>query len=133
MKILKIVLFTLVLCASISGFAQNALTQTTKPYSVTPSKVVSESPTTKLRYYYFPNLEAYFDIHKNIYYYVKDGKWTTAKEIPNGYRGYGMFNKCKVGITDYDGDDPTQFLKAHKKQYPYAANGKIKNMMASSE
>jgi hypothetical protein len=44
-----------------------------------------------------------------------------------------LYNKVKVAITDYDDEDPTQFLKLHKKQYPYAANGKIKNMMAIAD
>lgn len=84
-----------------------------------------------LRYYYFPNLEAYYDTQKNIYYFTESGKWTTADEIPSGYRGYSMYNKVNVIIKDYDDEDPTQFLPAHKKRYPYITKGGMKKMTAS--
>ena len=40
-----------------------------------------------LRYYYFPNLEAYYDTQKNVYHFTESGQWVTANEIPAGYRG----------------------------------------------
>lgn len=84
-----------------------------------------------LRYYYFPNLEAYYDTQKNIYYYTESGKWITANEIPAGYRGYSLYNKVNVIIKDYDDDDVTQFLSQHKKKYPYITKGNVKKMTAS--
>lgn len=86
-----------------------------------------------LRYYYFPNLEAYYDTQKSIYYYTEDGKWITAEEIPAGYRGYSLYNKVNVIIKDYDDDDPTQFVNVHKKKYPYITKGNVKKMTASIE
>ena len=84
-----------------------------------------------LRYYYFPNLEAYFDTKKSVYILNQNGVWTTLKEIPSGYRGYSLYNKVCVLITDYDDDEPTQFLKLHKKKYPYNNRGKYQEMTAS--
>lgn len=123
MKSLKITLIAIFL------FALNNLNAQSKA-TATP-KLVTPTTNCQLRYYYYPNLEAYFDVKKNIYYFTQNGKWVTAEEIPNGYRGYSLYNKCKIAITDYDDEDPTQFLQLHKKQFPYAPNGKIKNMMAS--
>ncbi len=77
----------------------------------------------QLRYYYFPNIEAYFDAHKNIYYYKEDSEWITADEIPDGYRGYSLYNGVYVYITDYDDDLITQFINIHKKKYPYTKKG----------
>jgi len=126
MKSLKITLIVVFLLSLTAANAQKAAT-TTAP------KLFDPITNCHLRYYYFPNLEAYFDIKKNIYYYTQNGKWIIADEIPAGYKGYSLYNKCRVAITDYDDDNPTQFLKLHKKQYPYAANGKIKNMMAVTD
>lgn len=122
MKNLKFTLIAFFLIAVSAANAQTAVTEAPK----------SSDPVTncELRYYYFPNLEAYFDTKKNIYYFKQQGEWITASDIPTGYRGYSLFNKCRVAITDYDDEDPTQFINLHKKQYPYAPNGKIKNMMA---
>jgi len=91
-------------------------------------------PVTKcsLRYYYYPNIEAYFDTQKSIYYYQENSEWKTAEEIPSGYRGYSMNNKISVYITDYDDDDVVQFQKRHKKEYPYSANGRFMRKMATA-
>lgn len=124
MKNLKITLIAFFLLSIAAASAQTSV-------SVSP-KLSDPVTNCELRYYYFPNLEAYFDTKKNIYYYMDKGEWITASAIPNGYRGYSLYNKVRVAITDYDDEDPTQFIKIHKKQYPYAANGKIKNMMAGN-
>ena len=80
----------------------------------------------ELRYYYYFNIEAYYDCKKNVFLYRQDGQWTTADEIPSGYKGYSMSNQLNILINDYDGDEPTQFLSSHKKKYPY--NTKIPKM-----
>ena len=118
LKITLIAFFLVALSANAQSMAAN-----------TP-KLTDPITNCELRYYYYPNLEAYYDIKKNIYYFKQQGEWITASEIPNGYRGYSLFNKIRVAITDYDDEDPTQFIGLHKKQYPYSTNGKIKNMMA---
>ena len=94
------------------------------------SPLIDPTTNCNLRYYYFPNLEAYYDTQKNIYYYNEFGEWKTAEEIPSGYRGYSLNNKVNVIITDYDDDNPCQFLPVHKKKYPYN-NGKNKRLTAS--
>ncbi|WP_293872422.1 hypothetical protein [Flavobacterium sp.] len=85
-----------------------------------------------LRYYYFPNLEAYFDNLEMMYYFKIDGKWLSDDELPTNYCGYSIYNKLKVIITDYDGDQPYQLLATHKKMYPYNAKGRFANPTASS-
>ncbi len=86
-----------------------------------------------LRYYYFPNIEAYFDTKKSIYLYSEKGKWITAKELPVGYRGYSLYNKINVLIRDYDDEDPTQFFIIHKKRYPYVHNARTRDALISMD
>lgn len=86
-----------------------------------------------VRYYYFPNLEAYFDNLELVYIYKVDGEWQTSEELPTNYGGYSLYNKAKVTITDYDGDEPYTLLKTHKKMFPYNAKGRFANQTASSE
>jgi hypothetical protein len=110
------------------GILQFATAQTAK--NEKPVEDVIDSTTNcMLRYYYFPNLEAYYDSQKDIYMYSEKGEWKTAKEIPSGYRGYSIYNKINVVIRDYDDDDVIQFLKIHKKKYPYTKN--LRGMTAS--
>lgn len=86
-----------------------------------------------VRYYYFPNIEAYFDNLELVYYYKVNNEWQTAEELPKNYGGYSLYNKVKVIITDYDGDEPYLLLKTHKKMYPYNSKGRFTNQTASSD
>ncbi len=79
-----------------------------------------------VRWYYFPNLEAYFDNNTNIFHYKENGVWVTNKEIPAGYKGYSFYKMAKVAIRDYEDEDVIQFLPAHKKKYPYTSNARNK-------
>jgi hypothetical protein len=86
-----------------------------------------------VRYYYFPNLEAYFDNLEKVYHYKQNGKWLIASELPQNYGGYSLYNKVKVSIVDYDGDKPYEMLANHKKKYPYNSKGRFANTTASTE
>lgn len=83
------------------------------------------------RYYYYPNLFGYFDAQKNEYILKVDNQWQRLKEIPNGYMGYSLNNKFNVLITDYDDEDVTQFIKVHKKKYPYNFHQKLKQVSST--
>lgn len=77
------------------------------------------------RYYYYPNMQAYFDIENNTYIYKDKGIWHVAIELPQYYGGYSMYKNAKVKIVDYTGEEPQQFVNAHKKSFPYVAKGRF--------
>lgn len=79
-----------------------------------------------IRYYYFPNLEAYFDNLELVYHYKIAGKWEVGESLPSNYGGYSIYNKVKLPVTDFEGNDPSQMIQVHKKKYPYSAKGKFK-------
>lgn len=85
----------------------------------------TEAKATELRYYYYPNIEAYFDLQEKTYLYKDKGEWVEAAELPKNYGGYSLYNKVKVNITDYDGDEPYLLIDAHKKKFPYNAKGRF--------
>jgi len=121
---------TIALIALLSCFVVDAQTSTKKNIN---GVLINPETNCVLRYYYFPNLEAYYDTQKNLYTYMDGGQWITAEEIPAGYRGYSLYNKVNVVINDFDDDDVTQFLYKHKKKYPYITKGNLKKMTASIE
>lgn len=95
---------------------------------------LSTDPDKKdFRYYYFPNIEAYFDLQEKVYLYRDNGEWTEAEELPKNYGGYSLYNKVRVAITDYNGDEPYLQLQAHKKMYPYNSKGRFTTPTAASE
>lgn len=73
------------------------------------------------RYYYYPNLDAYYDSEQNLYIFESNtakGQIVKAKEVPSGYRGYSLYNGIRVAITDYSGDEPFSKIEEHRKQFP---------------
>lgn len=95
--------------------------------------ILVKDPVTQCtyRYHYYPNLSAYYDAKTNEYILRQNGEWTKVKEIPSGYMGYSLNNKVNVVITDYDDDDVTQFIKTHKKKYPYNFHQKLKEVSSA--
>lgn len=79
-----------------------------------------------VRYYFYPNLDAYFDTQTNLYVYEKAGQWIKSKELVSGYRGYSIMNNVRVEITDYNGDTPHIMLKTHQEQFPKKYSAKRK-------
>ena len=61
------------------------------------------------------------------------GEWESAEELPTNYGGYSLYNKVKVTITDYDGEEPYRLIQTHKKQFPYNSKGRFANQTASSD
>ncbi|MBL0012351.1 MAG: hypothetical protein IPP30_00890 [Flavobacterium sp.] len=119
---MKKILSTLFLMLFLVHFSS---AQKSSKKDVSPS-LIDPISNCQLRYYYYPNLEAYFDTQKRIYYFKEDSEWITDEEIPEGYRGYSLYNKVYVFITDYDDEIITQFIDIHKKKYPYTKRGNMK-------
>ena len=89
---------------------------------------VSRKKTTKaipaVRYYYYPNLQAYYDTCTERYIYQKDGVWISAEHIAVNYRGYSLYNKNYVKLDGFTNDEPYLLIKEHKKKYPPNYSGK---------
>jgi hypothetical protein len=76
-------------------------------------------PLDSIRYYYYPNLQAYFDTHKKEYIYKKSGEWIREKTIPTDYRGYSLFNKNYEIVNGLvTEDNPEKYIETHKEIYP---------------
>lgn len=81
------------------------------------------------RYYYYPNLEAYYDATEKIYYYHNNRTWIASETLPNFNRGYSFRNGLYVMINDYFGEEPYSQINLHKKKFPpdYSTKRKPKN------
>lgn len=76
------------------------------------------SDVTKIRYYYFPNLEAYFDTQEAVYICKINGKWVNVLQMPPNYRGYSLKNGIYVILEGYVGDEPYNHIEEHRASYP---------------
>lgn len=92
-----------------------------------------ELPSVGVRYYYYPNLDAYYDSRTNLYLFEQQGQWIKSKELTSGYRGYSLFNGVRVAISDYNGDTPYSQIKSHQEQFPKKYSSRRKPPKAAIE
>ncbi len=108
--------------ACTSAFGQSAVT--TK--NIQEILTEDELPVIGVRYHYYPNLQAYYDLQQRVYVYRQNGTWVRGPQIASGYRGYSVMNNIRVDITDYNGDEPQTRFEIHKEKHPANYSAKRK-------
>lgn len=73
-------------------------------------------------FYYFPDLNIYFDINSSLFYYLSGSKWISNQYLPSKYSKYDFYNMYKVVIND--NNQPWLNNKTHKKEYSQYKNNK---------
>ena len=126
-EIMKRIEKVVILVFIFTCYLSNAQTSKEKQYSLATEK------STDFRYFYFPNIEAYFDTQEKVYLYKDNGEWIEAEELPKNYGGYSLYNKSRVAITDYKGEEPYLLLQEHKKKFPYNSKGRFPVQTADSD
>lgn len=72
-----------------------------------------------IRYYYYPNLEAYFDTKETVYIYKVEREWVRKATIPSDYRGYSIYNNRKEALIGLlEETNPEKMIDQHKKEFP---------------
>lgn len=115
MKAVNYLTLGIVLLTSTFAAAQSAINP---DLNLDANTILKNEMATDIRYYYYPNLQAYFDTKTLTYLYSKNKEWVESSRIPSGYMGYSVYNNNKVAITDYLGDTPYEMIDEHRKQYP---------------
>jgi len=112
---MTIILFTIGNPANAQIAITNEIQSTERESEVSK---VDQLPMIAVRYFYYPNLDAYFDTKTNLYIYDDEGESVQAPQIASGYRGYSIYNGTNVPIDNYNGDNPFTNLAEHQKLYP---------------
>ena len=76
-----------------------------------------------VRYYYLPDVEAYYDVQSSNYIYYSGNNWVHRTYLPRQYRNYDLYNGYKVVMTDYRGNSPYIYYKQHKIKYAKGYRG----------
>ncbi|MGV8945609.1 MAG: hypothetical protein ACOH1N_04215 [Lutibacter sp.] len=76
-----------------------------------------------VRYYYLPDVEAYYDVQSANYIYYSGNNWVHRSYLPRQYRNYDLYNGYKVVMTDYRGNSPYIYYKQHKIKYAKGYRG----------
>lgn len=75
------------------------------------------------RYYYLPDVEAYYDIETSMFIYFGNGVWLHRASLPTRYRNYDLYNGYKVVMTGYHGHSPYDDFHVHKVKYKKGYRG----------
>ena len=70
-----------------------------------------------VRYYYLPDVEAYYDVPSSMFIYFNGVSWVHRTNLPSRYRNYDLYNGYKVVMSDYRGNTPYIHFREHKRQY----------------
>jgi hypothetical protein len=81
-------------------------------------KIAPASTFVEVRYYYYPNLEAYFDTKIALYIYKEHGEWVKSETINASFRGYSLKNGQYVMLKGFTEDNPYTQIEEHKIKYP---------------
>lgn len=78
---------------------------------------------TDVRYYYLPDVEAYYDVQSSKFIYLNSGAWVHRTYLPSQYRNYDLYGGYKVVMSDYHGNTPYTHFKEHKGKYAKGYRG----------
>jgi len=78
---------------------------------------------SEARYYYLPDVEAYYDVPSSMFIYNNGGVWVHRKYLPKQYRGYDLYGGYKVVMTDYRGNTPYTYFPEYKIKYAKGYRG----------
>lgn len=78
---------------------------------------------TGVRYYYLPDVEAYYDVQSSMFIYNTGGAWVHRKYLPRQYRSYDLYGGYKVVMTDYRGNTPYTYFTEYKTKYARGYRG----------
>lgn len=76
-----------------------------------------------VRYYYLPDVEAYYDIPSSMFIYYNGVSWVHRSSLPSRYRNYDLYNGYKVPMSNYRGNSPYSNFRQHKVQYARGYRG----------
>lgn len=77
-----------------------------------------------VRYYYLPDVEAYYDVRASTFIYFSGSAWVRNTSLPGRYRNYDLYRGYKVVMPDYHGIAPYGHFKEHKMKYGKGYHGK---------
>lgn len=70
-----------------------------------------------VRYYYFPDIETYYDVTTGNFVYFNHGQWLYSSNLPPAYRGYDLYNGYRV-VLDRRVYQPWRYHQNYFSSYP---------------
>jgi hypothetical protein len=112
MKIFKLFVLGIMLF-----FAGSTQAQLSVRFNIGTAPSWGPSGYSDVRYYYLPDVQAYYDVPSSMFIYYEGGSWVRRSYLPRQYRNYDLYNGYKVVLKDYRGNTPYTQFSQHKKIY----------------
>lgn len=112
MKTLRLFLLGMILTASGAVSAQVSVN-----VNIGSPPMWGPADYMEVRYYYLPDVEAYYDIQSSVFIYYSYGRWIRRSSLPGRYRHYDLYNGYKVVMHDYRGEAPYSNFREYKQRY----------------
>ncbi|MCK9411327.1 MAG: hypothetical protein M0Q53_03435 [Prolixibacteraceae bacterium] len=74
------------------------------------------------RYYYLPDVEAYYDVQSSMFIYYEGRNWVHRSYLPYRYRNYNLYGGYKVPMNNYRGSTPYSNYNEYRTKYSRGRN-----------
>lgn len=118
-KILFLSIFSLLLFTGCRTFGGGVVVSTGYPhsYNTPPAHAPAYGNRSHHRYHYYPNAEFYFDIDRNMYFYLDSrGEWTFSLNLPLHLRSH-LYNGYGYVEFELENDRPYLQHRSHRSKY----------------
>ena len=122
MKTLKLAVFGIVLF-----FAGAAQAQVSVRLNIGNPPEWGPSGYSEARYYYLPDVEAYYDVQSSMFIYYEGRSWVHRSYLPTRYRNYDLYGGYKVVMRDYHGNTPYYNHKDYRTRYARGYRGPVQH------
>ncbi len=116
---------------AIMFFAVSAKSQVTVNVNIGSPPLWGPVGYSEARYYYLPDVEAYYDVQSSMFIYYGGGVWLHRPYLPVLYRNYDLYSGYKVVMVDYHGNTPYTNFKMYKVKYAKGYRGKAQKTIGS--
>ena len=69
----------------------------------------------RYHYQYFPDAQVYFDLNRQLYFYISDNRWKVGITLPDYFRL--RLGDARISL-ELDTDKPYRDFQTHKQKYP---------------
>jgi len=83
------------------------------------------------RYYYLPDVEAYYDVENSMFIYYEGNSWIHRSYLPSRYRNYDLYHGYKVGMRDYRGNRPYYNHRDYRVRYAHGRNRTVQRTIGN--
>jgi hypothetical protein len=118
MKVLRLVAIGLVLFFASAGQAQVSV-----HINIGTPPPWGPAGYSDVRYYYLPDVEAYYDVKTAMFIYYGGRSWVRRPYLPSRYKNYDLYDGYKIVLKDYHGETPYYNYSEYRTLYAKGYRG----------